>query len=94
MVFHLEPDLPYQPSTLAIAIVTKAPTSSRFDSRSTANARQPHSSVPSLPTQRKRIGEKRPQLLTVAIRNEADQVGLPWIGTMDCMTAMTEAPMR
>ena len=52
--------------------------------------------MPSIPFSVKRYfkGLKRPQVFTVATRNFEDQDGLPYIGTMFCMTIKGLAPIR
>ena len=52
--------------------------------------------MPSIPFSVKRYfnGLKRPQVFTVATRNFDDQDGLPYIGTMFCMTIKGLAPIR
>ena len=48
----------------------------------------------SLSSKTKRSGVNRPLELTVAIKKELDQLGLPWIGVMFCMTTRGDSPMR
>src|SRR5690606_14454819 len=77
IVFHLLPCLLYQPSSLDNPMVMSIPTSFSFVDFSIAHALQPQLSVFASPKNSNRKAENLPQLLTVAIKNLLDQLGLP-----------------